>query len=155
MTSLATLIRLIGQWAGSNRLHVVWLTPPVQDSDTTASVSLAAQGQFLAISYTWAYEGKPQDGLLLIGSGEAANSVKAVWIDSWHMSDKFMLLEGTVEPSGSISMRGAYAAPPGPDWGWRIVIEPGDAAFRMTMHNISPEGEEIPAVEATFARVAA
>lgn len=154
MPAPTTLTKLIGDWAGSNRLHAIWRTPPIHDSDTTASVSLAAQGQFLAISYTWADEGKPQDGVLLIGSGDSPNSVKAVWIDSWHMSDKFMLLEGAVESNGSASMRGAYAALLGPDWAWRIAIEPGDAAFRMIMHNVTPEGEEALAVEAAFTRAA-
>jgi hypothetical protein len=42
-------------------------------------------------------------------------------------------------------------APPGPDWGWRIVLSPGDT-FRMTMYNIWPEAKEELAVEATYER---
>jgi len=152
MTPPASLVKLVGNWTGSNRLHVTWLTPPIHDSTATASFTVAAQGQFLSLAYTWADEGKPQDGLLIIGSGETPDRVKAVWVDSWHMGDKFMSLDGTTEDDGSISMRGAYAAPPGPDWGWRIVIAPGDATFNMTMYNITPEGEEAIAVEAAFDR---
>jgi len=45
--------------------------------------------------------------------------------------------------------RGSYAAPPGPDWGWRTVIEiPDDDSFRMVMYNVSPEGKEELAVNA-------
>ncbi len=125
MTAPASLVKLVGKWAGSNRLHVTWLTPPTHDSAAAASFTLAAQGQFISCSYTWADEGKPQDGLLLIGSGETPDSVKAIWIDSWHMGDKFMLLDGALERDGNVSMHGTYAAPPGPDWGWRIVIGTG------------------------------
>ena len=54
---------------------------------------------------------------------------------------------------GSVSIQGSYAAPPGPDWGWRILIEPRQAdSFWMVMYNISPEGREALAVEATYAR---
>ena len=50
-------------------------------------------------------------------------------------------------------MRGSYAAPPGPDWGWRIAIRPGDgSALAIVMHNVTPGGEEAVAVEATYKR---
>jgi hypothetical protein len=52
-----------------------------------------------------------------------------------------------------LSVAGTYAAPPGPDWGWRITIEPqSPAAFRLRMYNISPAGPSDLAVEAIYAR---
>lgn len=153
MSAPASLTPLIGHWAGQNRL---WVLPgePDRPSAATAQVALAAQGQFILLSYTWAEAGQPQDGVLIIGLEPQRNLVSAAWIDSWHMQDKIMSLEGTVLTSGAISFEGSYAAPPGPDWGWRITIEPGAPdAFRLTMHNVSPRGAAALAVEAAYARL--
>ena len=58
----------------------------------------------------------------------------------------------------------SYAAPTGPDWGWRTVIAPegagagagaGADAFSIVMYNISPDGEETLAFRNDYARVAA
>jgi hypothetical protein len=44
---------------------------------------------------------------------------------------------------GGIDVLGHFPAPPGPDWGWRTVIEAsGDDAFRLAMYTIEPEGGE-------------
>ena len=55
--------------------------------------------------------------------------------------------------AGGFSVVGSYAAPPGPDWGWRVTIEPAqDDRFALVMHNITPDGKEHLAVEAAFSR---
>ena len=55
----------------------------------------------------------------------------------------------------AVSVKGHYAAPPGPDWGWRITVQLESAEqFRLIMHNITPDGEEMVAVEAVFSREA-
>jgi len=152
MSVPSALRDLAGEWAGENRL---WLCTeePARHSQATASVALAAQGRFATIRYTWAEEGQPQDGLLLLGMDPRRETWEAAWIDSWHMGDKIMLCRGAADAGGAISVRGAYAAPPGPDWGWRIEIH-AEAAdrFEMIMYNISPEGEEALAVEARYTR---
>ncbi len=110
-------------------------------------------GRFVRIDYTWAYAGTPQEGSLLVGHDEEANALSAHWIDSWHMGSKAMACQGAVDASGVISVRGAYAAPPGPDWGWRTVITPGGGrTLRLVMFNIWPEGREELAVEAFLTR---
>jgi len=149
------LADLVGEWRGTSKL---WLSPdePVRESDTTASVTLAAQGKFITIAYTWSYEGDPQDGLIVLSREAKGNAVKAAWIDSWHMGDSMMMCEGGAVEDGAISVRGSYAAPPGPDWGWRIVVEAGDAgeedAFEVIMYNITPDGDEHLAVRGTYGR---
>ena len=84
--------------------------------------------------------------------GQSRARVIAFWLDSWHMSDTIMSCEGTVDEDGAVEVGGFYAAPPGPDWGWTIRVEPTDDTFRLLMHNVSPQGESALAVEAAFAR---
>lgn len=80
-----------------------------------------------------------------------ADSVTAVWVDSWHVGDKFMICRGVTEGDGAISVRGSYGVSSGPDWGWRTVVGRGDdGSFRMVMYNVSPDGKEELAVEAIY-----
>jgi hypothetical protein len=144
---------LAGEWQGTNRL---WLSPdePVRESPTTASIVPVAGERFATIRYTWADEGKPQDGLIVVRLVEGPEDVQMVWVDSWHMSRQFMLCRGaTTRSGGVISATGSYAAPPGPDWGWRIEIHrAAPDVLRIMMYNILPDGQEVVAVEAEYGR---
>jgi hypothetical protein len=148
----AILVNLIGQWRGTNRL---WLSPadPVHESDITMLVAAAAQGRFITFQYTWSYEGNPQDGLLLLGVEPHPEAVQAIWIDSWHMQDKYLHCLETIGDQGDISLNGSYSAPPGPDWGWKIEIIPRlPDEFQLRMYNISPGGMSQLAVHAEYIR---
>ena len=150
MTLSEGLKALAGRWQGTNR---VWLSPndPVMESQTEAVVSLTALGKFLSLQYTWSVDGELQEGLLVLGQESPQGLVKAAWVDSWHMSDVMMVCEGAVSPEGAVWVRGTYAAPPGPNWGWRITLESqAGNTFRIVMDNISPEGVEMLAVEAVY-----
>lgn len=145
------LTNLTGRWQGSNRL---WLSPsePVRESVATAVCQTVAQGKFFELHYTWADEGQPQAGVLLLGQSQ--QELSAAWVDSWHMQDIMMSCSGSAAEA-AVSVKGRYAAPPGPDWGWRITVQPDSAEqFRLIMHNITPDGEEMMAVEAVFSREA-
>lgn len=145
----------LGTWMGTNRLR---LKPddPYRDSESTATVALAAR-RIVTVAYTWVEEGEPQDGLVAVGDGGAANEAVGIWIDSWHQKPRWMELEGTVE-DGVIRLLGDYAEGQA---GWRITLDPSGESLRMTMDNILPEsmvgieGEgtiDYQAVEATYAR---
>ena len=143
---------LEGKWEGTNQL---WLDPegPVRESASEAEIETIAHGQFAEIRYSWAYEGQEQEGRLILGQDREREIVTAVWFDTWHMIDQFMVCEGAVDQGGVVRVRGSYVAPPGPDWGWKISIERQDAdAFCLLMHNISPEGEEGLAVKVNYKR---
>jgi hypothetical protein len=61
-----------------------------------------------------------------------------------------MELSGPID-DGVVKLLGSYAAPPGPDRGWQIHIEPGDGGGgRMTMHNVMPGEDPYEAVEVTY-----
>ena len=151
MGVLDALIGAAGSWKGTYRL---WETSrPPQQSKSTASVTPVIGNRFVRIDYAWSYDGAPQEGSLLCGHDAKRRVIVAVWIDSWHMSDKMLTCEGPARKTGPIVVNGSYSVTSGPDWGWRTVLEAGTAgSFRMVMYNISPEGRKDLAVETTFAR---
>lgn len=142
---------LAGTWHGENSM---WLSPEhdAEVSASTATISSVASGKFVNIAYTWEFKGKQQEGVILVGADASRDAIEAAWVDSFHMGDSIMSCQGEVE-QGVLSMSGSYRAPPGPDWGWRIVITPlGSDEFQLRMFNITPEGEEALAVEANYSR---
>ena len=149
MSVPAILEKLVGKWHGTNRLHTIWVEEnPVQETVSIAEIELTARGRFLKIEYDWTFDESVQEGLILIGNEKDSDLIKAFWIDSWHLNDKFMVSEGRLKENGAISMKGFYAVPDHPDWGWQTMIEPhGNNLFKIIMNNVSPEGEEILAVE--------
>ena len=152
MSAPQILEQLMGNWSGSNRL---WLDPndAVRESEAKATVGLAAKGRFALVQYTWADAGQPQEGLLLIGVDEPAGQAQGLWIDSWHMGDMWMICQGQIDAGGNLAITGSYAAPSGPDWNWRIEIHSNATdAFELRMFNITPEGDAMLAVQATYRR---
>ncbi|MDX1417774.1 MAG: DUF1579 family protein, partial [Candidatus Promineifilaceae bacterium] len=104
------------------------------------------------LAYTWSFDSQPQDGLLLIPAS-LSTSGQAVWIDSWHMQSGVMICQAAL--AGSVlSLQGSYAAPPGPDWAWRIELESAEPdSLQLRMFNITPDGEEALAVDALFSPI--
>src|SRR5262245_13111722 len=150
MPALDQLAASVGSWRGTNRLHNPHTNAP-EDSPSTLTVAPMLNGRFLRVDYTWACEGDPQTGSLLLGA-DPESGVTGHWIDTWHMGHKVMSCQGAVE-GGQITLRGSYACPPGPDWGWRIelAVNP-QRPMCMLMFNVSPEGRSQPAAEATYTR---
>lgn len=145
--------KLTGQWSGTNKLYLSWLKESPFDSESNATINFSAKGIFLKIEYDWYHEGKTQEGLILIGKEKDSELIKSFWIDSWHLSDKFMVSEGDHRSDKMISVKGYYSVPNHPNWGWRTVIEnENENTFKLTMYNVSPEGEETLAVEADYKR---
>jgi hypothetical protein len=144
------LADLVGEWKGTNRLHASWMPQPLQVSDAKATVGSKMNGQFLSIEYTWSFENKPQEGMLLLGCDPKSDAVQAVWTDSWHSKDVLMLCSGRRDADGKVSVFGHYTVPEHPDWGWRTEIIRKPGSFRYVMYNVSPDGEEEIAVETDF-----
>jgi hypothetical protein len=62
------------------------------------------------------------------------------------------VLDGLAACAGA--WRGTFAAPLGPDWGWRIEITPENGqSIRIAHCNIDPDAKEEPAVEGVYSRV--
>ncbi len=151
MKLMEQLTPFTGTWSGTNRLWMMPGTDP-EESAGTAAVSFSGQGKFAELRYTWAAEGEPEDGFIVLR--ELRGGVQAVWGDSWHTPDGFYLWNGEVS-DGIVVIRGSYPAPIGPDWGWRIELDLRLAEqLQMRMVNITPDGEEMLAVQAVYARAA-
>ena len=146
------LAALAGKWKGTNRLFLSPHDDSIKESASSAAVTTKANGQFLAIEYTWSFEDGPQEGLLVLGGDAKSDAAQLVWTDSWHMSHKFMVCDGVVTPDGVADVKGYYAVDGHPDWGWRTQIIPGETSFKLIMFNVSPEGEEALAVETEYLR---
>lgn len=141
----------LGSWQGVNRMRML-PTDDYQESIARATVSVAAK-EFVTIAYSWADGDEPQNGLLLLGSTSDPEGVAAVWVDSWHSAPTWMNLSGDIGDDGVIRLTGSYAAPPGPDWGWQIDIDPGGGnGGRITMHNVMPGEAAYQVVETVFDR---
>jgi hypothetical protein len=152
MAAPSVLAQFSGDWTGINRL---WLIPTAapHESPAAASITLAARNQFLTIRYNWVYESETHDGLLVVGQSKNGSDITAFWIDSWHVQEQIMQCRGCLTEEGGISIKGGYSIPPEPDWGWQISVSPVDPGhWMMSMHNISPQGDETLAVEAYFER---
>ncbi len=146
---------LVGEWSGHNKL---WLGPdePVRESSTSASVTAAAGGRFLVITYTWTDRGRPHDGVLMVRVDDEPSPQDMVWVDSFHTMGQFMRFEGKSSGDGSIQGTTKWSPGSGPDWGWRIALSSGGPDdLLVSMFIETPDGEEAPAVESRFTRVAA
>ena len=140
-----------GDWQGTKDLYMSPPPDPPLSSPCRLTATAIAGGSFAQFNYTWTFEGEEQSGVLLFGLDDH-NAASAAWVDSFHMSSKIMFCTGTAA-DGTVEVRGSYAAPPGPDWGWRMAIKTSSpSAMQIVMHNITPEGEEQLAVDARFMR---
>ncbi len=145
--------RHVGSWSGTNKLYVSGMAEKVKESASKMEVSLKANQQFVAFEYTWAFDGEPQEGLILLGCDTKSDAVQTVWTDSWHSSHTFMVSDGTVAEDGTLSVKGYYKVKDHPDWGWRTDIIPNGDSLRIVMYNVSPDGDEELAVETDFTRI--
>lgn len=152
MSVPARIAGAVGEWTGLNKL---WFDPtkPAIESETLAVVQEEAAGRMIAVRYSWGYEGKAREGILLLGEDATRGRCDAAWSDSFHNGNRLMTLTGPASGDGNPSVTGNYPAPSGPEWGWRITLEhPSTNAFVMRMFNITPDGTEALAVEASYAR---
>ena len=70
-----------GRWTGTNNLYLSWLDDPLRQSESVLNVSLKANRQFVQFEYTWAHDGQPQEGIILLGGDSKSDAVQTVWTD--------------------------------------------------------------------------
>lgn len=144
----ALLSWFVGQYEGTAR---TWFEPgdPVDTAVVKGGLRLVLGGRFLLHEYNSTFEGKPIEGLAIIGYYLGDGHWQTAWIDSFHNGTRIMLSEGA--PGGDPlkpDVRGVYPADLGPDWGWRTTMErPDPTRLVITHFNITPDGQEVKAVE--------
>ena len=79
MAEQSVFAKLQGQWSGKNQL---WVMPgdPVRESATRATVTMGARGAVAVISYSWDYEGQPQEGVLMVRPESSGDAVQITWV---------------------------------------------------------------------------
>ena len=144
---------LVGSWKGINRLHLgEWGPTPLHESAGTANVRERNIGQFLEIAYTWEYDEKLQEGVIILGGDNKTDAVNAFWTDLWHLAHGVMMCNGTESPDGIVSVKGFYKVEGHPDWGWRSEVFSTDDRLEYKMFNVTPAGDESIAVEMYMVR---
>jgi hypothetical protein len=145
---------LVGEWAGNNLLRLSWQAPSDFNSTGRMFIQSVGNGKFLTFRYSWSHEGTAHEGAILLAHAASTGIATAGWVDSWHQSGGVLCCEGSLQEDGTIQVKGYYAAPPGPDWGWRITIaQRSDNELQMVMHNCAPDGKEDLAVQADYTRI--
>ena len=143
---------LCGEWHGTKQLYLEPPPQPAATSPSSITITEVAGGNFLQGSYDWSDDGEAQHGMLLFSFSDETGAASAAWVDSFHMSAKVFFCTGTAVTDGMEAL-GAYEAPPGPDWGWRIAIHSRSATeLQIVMHNISPEGQQDLAVQIDYTK---
>ncbi len=143
----AAFQKLVGRYLGHTKL---WLDPsaPPEASVSELRVEALLGGRFLRFEEQGSATGKPRAGERTLGYHRDAGRYELSWIDSFHTGSALMRFTGAPREDGVIAVTGSYAA--GPEtWGWRIEIHAGKELMVREI-NISPAGEETPAVETVW-----
>lgn len=123
-----------GDWTGSNKFRLM----PADDAaefPAAATVSVDDTGHLTAVSYSWRHPADGEQRGLVVLTQPAADSVVAMWTDTWHQQPHTMALGGTVSSSG-IELVGSYAE----TWEWRIVFDTSHArVLYLRMDNVVPQ----------------
>lgn len=147
------LSQLAGNWTGSSKL---WFEPDklADDAPIIGSVQVILDGRFALFLYQSSIEGEAQHGMFTFGFNTNANQFEASWVDSFHTNDSIMFCTGA-EIENGFQVIGNYPDPnDGPDWSWRTEVKLIDANHLIvSAYNITPEGQEAKAAEATLTRI--
>lgn len=151
MANPSALRNLAGEWTGRSTLFMSWM-PPEQNSETCDStMRVVDRGSYAEIEYLWSKDG-PQHGEILVSGSEDSGRVEMGWVDTWHQSAAVMHLAGDGMTGERVTATGSYEAPGYGVWGWRIEFSADGDALEFRMTNITPDGQDDPAVHAVYTR---
>ena len=142
-----------GLWKGKSQLNLPWLAPDkrVTESISQLHIDCDSHNSFATVTYTWEYQGKRQEGTMIISMAEKTKVVEIGWVDSWHESSAVLHLIGNEAENGSIKTKGSYSTGKEP-WGWTIGFDFSVDQFTLTMENVPPGAAPQWAVKAVYKR---
>ena len=147
------LLSLVGDWDGNTR---TWLEKDVlaDESRTNGRITAILNKRFIRYEYHGVINGKAHEGLMVWGYDIDNNKCVCSWIDSFHMGTGIMFSEGE-EHRNAFIVNGQYTDTESREiWGWRTELEfVNPDAFILRASHISPEGEEIKAIETINLRI--
>ncbi len=137
---------LQGEWRGT---ATTWFEPgPGFQDPWKVSFRVMPGGRVALQDYTMSVQGAPHQGWALIAK-EDSGAYTVAWADSFHTGgNSIMNSTGAVDAGGKLSVLGSYAAGPDERWGWRTEVERQGAELLLRAFNITPQGDEYPAIEA-------
>ncbi|MEL1265343.1 DUF1579 domain-containing protein [Pseudoxanthomonas putridarboris] len=146
------LARMAGEWEGRFRL---WFTPDELACEAAQRGTLRSVlgGRFLLHEYESRFNDEPIEGIALYGFHLDDNEWQAAWAESFGTGTQLMSCVGPGDDP-RLDVLGSYGdGQGGPRWGWRTRLEqPDDDTLVITMSNITPQGEEMLAVETRYTR---
>ncbi len=148
----ALLAGFAGRYSGPSKL-ILDPSTPVEESTIDMVAESILGGRWLRLGYQGTAMGKPHAGEMLFGSPPDAGEVEMAWVDSFHTGLAIMPSRGRSNRGDAIDVLGGYG-PPEQRWGWRTVLRrTSPAALVLEAYNITPQGEEMLAIEWRLARV--
>lgn len=146
----ARLMALAGSYRGRISTYLDPAAAPEHTEGELQATPLFG-GRWLRLEQSGTVMGKPHAGEMLLGFHKDAAQFESCWVDSFHTGSAMMLSTGAARADGVIAVTGSYVA--GPErWGWRTELHLGEDLLIRSI-NISPAGEELPAIEARWTRL--
>lgn len=144
----AELGALAGHHQGTVR---TFLEPdkPALESDDTLYIEPMLGGRFVRIQWFGSLNGKARQGELVLGYHVDAAEHELSWVDTFHTGSAILHFRGAPATDGAIQVRGSYLA--GDErWGFALELVRTREGLRLRATNISPAGQEYPAIEGEF-----
>lgn len=146
--------KAVGLWHGKSKLNLPWLPPEKRVTESASRLHIETDNhvRLATITYDWHYDGKREEGTLILCGSAKSKKMEMGWSDSWHQNSGVLHLKGQESESGAVKARGEYTVDGKEFWGWTIELAATADKLTLCMENVTPKGEAEWAVEATYTR---